>query len=105
MAKKQFITTTEAVRKLKVQPVTIKAWVKCGRLKGIIKRKNKRESALVDKASLNDAFKVKCLWCGKTFKAKHPEQAKYCCRVHKDAFIYSQKKKGAWAYKKWRRIK
>ncbi len=86
------ISAAQAADLLGVDPKTIKLWVEKGRLRGAIKQVV-REVVTVDRSSLGRAFDVQCLWCHKVFESKHPEQAKYCCREHKDSYRYYKEHK------------
>ncbi len=85
MAGKKLISVQEAAGRLGVDPKTIRAWVRAGRLKGSIRQVQiVRDEILVDPSSLNGAFTVKCLYCGDRFESPHPERARFCSRRHMD---------------------
>lgn len=104
MARKGYVSARKAAQMLGVDHKTIKSWVKRGRIPGEVRRvKTVREFIVIPKESLKTAFEVKCRWCGKTFTAKHPGQARYCSRKHKDLYLYNLKKKAKKAGKKGRK--
>jgi len=89
------VSAREAAKILKVDPKTVKTWVKNGRLKGTILRiMVEKTEVKVESTSLVHAFESKCLWCGKIFTSRHPGLARYCCRKHKDLYLYRAKKNG-----------
>jgi hypothetical protein len=52
-----------------------------------------REFVYVPESALVAPYQARCLWCGKTFKAKHRGLAKYCCKQHKHKYLYQKRKK------------
>lgn len=88
------VSARKAAEILGVDHKTVKAWVKSGRLPGKIRKvKTVREFITIPERGLEHAFTCICVWCGIQFQAKHPGQAKYCCREHKDRYLYQLKKK------------
>ena len=90
MSTKKYLTPAEAAAKLGVSDVTVRAWMKRGRLPAV-KRKVTIERDFIPLSALKDAFNVKCDWCGQTFTSKHPEKARFCTREHASLYFRSLK--------------
>jgi hypothetical protein len=90
MSAKKYLTPAEAAEKLGVSDVTIRSWMKRGRLPSVT-RKVTVEREFVPVAALKDAFKVTCDWCGNDFTSKHPEKARFCSREHASLYFRSLK--------------
>lgn len=87
-----YLTVSRAAEILRVHPMTVRVWLKKGRIHGVT-RKHTRviEKSFILESSLRDAFKVKCLWCGAVFASSRPGQGRYCCRSHKDKYLYANR--------------
>jgi hypothetical protein len=81
-----WIPEVEVAGMLGVHFNTVKNWIKSGRLKHKVIKKKKSKQVFVLKSSLKTAFDAKCVICGKIFKAKHPEKARFCSIKHKSAW-------------------
>ena len=89
-----YISEKEAAKRLGVAIATVRSWVRCGRLKGVVRQWKEvvlREEARVVASSMTNAFEVRCVYCGKTFKAAHPKRAKFCSGKHKDRYFNEKK--------------
>lgn len=78
-----FVTPAQAARILGVHINTIHSWIDAGRLPATVKEVMETKT-LIPTSSLKNAFKVRCLVCGRVFTAKRPLQAKFCSQKHRD---------------------
>jgi len=84
------VTPEVAAERLGVHLDTVNFWIKMGRLPKVLRAApGGAPDVFVPLVALAHAFEQRCAWCGKTFRAKHPEKAKYCCPVHRDRHMYA----------------
>jgi len=83
------ITAQAAAEQLGVHVDSVMLWIKNGRFPEVLRRQGGKVKAFVPLAALDHAFEVQCRWCGKTFRAKHPAKARYCCVMHRDRHMYA----------------
>ena len=92
----KYMTSEEAGRLLNVSCATIRSWVKAGLLPGMTKRDagGRVQFFVPHSKRLHKAFVVKCLYCGRKFKARRPQTARYCCLRHKYRFLAAAARNG-----------
>ena len=100
----QFIPIEEAVDKLQIALLTMYRWIVDGRLiLQVRKDPQDNQKLFVSEESIRSAYKVKCIHCGKTFRARGPKRARYCSVKCRNAYQFQQRKLGILPVKRRRR--
>ena len=107
MAKEKLVPIEDVAGVLRVAELTLCRWIIDGRL---ILRVGKDRAGVkkifITEDSIREAYKVKCIHCGKTFKARGPKRARYCSIRCRNAYQFHQRKLGLLPRKtrgRWRR--